>query len=165
MSLPAGISVGQTAGVQTTFAVKNPVLQRSYGAGVAVQASAGMAVVRSGNADELTLAAANSTILAGILGHDVVDTSALPARVKDNLFGVGLLGYNEVGQAASAWKMGSFLLTAVNGSVSYGDFVVPDANGYWKTGNATNTLLNGAVICEVGNTVAGGPIEVSVNLA
>lgn len=165
MSLPAGISVGQTGAATAAFAVKNPILQMSYPAGMAVGASAGAAVVRTGNAGELGLASDSSTVLAGILGHDVIDTAALPDRVKNNLFGVGLLGFNEVGQAASAWKSGVFQLTNVNGAVAYGEFVVPDTNGKWKTGTTTNTIKNGAIVCEEANTVSGGPIIVSVYLA
>lgn len=165
MGLPAGVSVGQVAGSTNEFGVKNGVLQKSYSKGVKVTADRGSALIHTAVQGELDLAAATSTLLAGILGHDVYDPAAVPAKVRDRIYGGGLLGVTEIGQPASVWKVGEFSLTNVNGAVAYGDFISPDTSGKWKSSTTTNNLKNGSIVCMEGNSVAAGPIVVMVNLA
>lgn len=164
MSLPPGVVVGQGTGVPTEFAVKSGILQRSY-ASMKSAASRGVCVKHTANTGEVDLAGNGDTVVAGILGQDTYDPAGLPAAIAQNVFADGILTYSQVGQPTSVWKIGEFFLTAVNGNVDYGDFLAPSANGTWASSGTNNTIKNGSVICVVPNSVAGGPIQVLVNLA
>lgn len=165
MSLPSGVVVGQGVGVPTEFSVKNGILQRSYAGGMVSAASRGAALKLSATVGAVDLADGTTTNLAGILGQDVYDPTTLPAAVAQNIFADGILTYSQTGQPTSVWKIGEFYVTNVNGSVAYGDFLAPAANGHWVSTGATNNVKNGAVVCTVPNAAAGGAIQISVNLA
>ena len=164
MGLPPGVVVGQGVGVPTEYAVKSGVLQRTYSS-MKSAASRGTCVKHTSTTGEVDTAGAGVTVIAGILGQDTYDPAGLPAAISQNVFADGILTYSQVGQPASVWKIGEFYLTNVSGSVAYGDFLAPAANGAWASSGSTNNIKNGSVICVVPNSVAGGPIQVLANLA
>jgi hypothetical protein len=165
MSLPSGVVVGQGVGVPTEFSVKNGILQRSFPAGMASTASRGAAVKLSATVGGVDLADTTTTLLAGVLGQDTYDPSTLPASIAENIFADGILTYSQINQPTSVWKVGEFYVVNVSGTVNYGDFLAPAAGGGWVSTGATNNIKNGAVVCVVPNSVAGGAIQISVNLA
>ena len=161
-----GVTVGQSAGTTNQFVAKHalwaiPDLEMNQ------VASAGVALTYDtvAGAPFVKLATSGTTLLAGILGENTFDPSALPAGVAANIFAANILLNKEINSPTTTHKLGRFFLTSVNGLVNFGDFVVPDTSGFWKSNGAANPILNGALVCIVPNSIAGGPIEVTCVLA
>lgn len=71
--------------------------------------------------------------------------------------------YAQVNQDKVAiWRLGRVRLTAVDGSVSAGDYVYPAADGKVSATNAGTDRIVGR--CVKGNSVAGGAIEIEFDL-
>ena len=166
MSTPVGVFVGQGVGVPVEFGVKDGIRQRTYSAGMASGPySRGAAVKRTTNEGEVDAAGTADVIVAGVLGQDVYDPAGIPAQVAENIFADGILTFSQIGQPTSVWTLGEFFVTQVSGTVAYGDFMKPYDGGLWASNGATNTLLNGFVICTKGNnSVSGGAIQIAINL-
>jgi hypothetical protein len=97
-----------------------------------------------------------SAILAGFCDPKVVDDMT---DLRIDVHGEkALVDVDKVG----IWRVGRYRLALVSGSVSAGDIVYPAAGG---TVGPTQTSSCPAVgICRVGNSVAGGEIEVEIDL-
>lgn len=169
MSNPSGVAVGQGVGVPTEFIVKSGILQRSYSAGMKSAANRGALVVPTAVPGEVDLADHDSppTLVAGLLGQDVYNPASLPASVANNIFADGILQFSQTGQACSVWKIGEFQLTNITGSVTYGQFLIPDTAGGTSgnlKGSSSNTITNGCIVAMSSNATAGGAVLAAVNL-
>lgn len=162
MSTP-GVVVGQGIGVPVEFDVVRNSISVTYPS-LASVASKGACVKPTATEGEIDLAATGDTLVAGVLLQSSYDPSLLPADVRDNLWGDGLLNFRKIGEPVSVLKNGEVFLTAIHGTPTYGQFLIPYNGGLFQ-GSATNTLTNGAIVVTKGATTSGGPVVAQVNLA
>lgn len=104
------------------------------------------------------------SLVAGILGEPFYDPTALPTPIGQNVYGDGFLNFRSIGAPATVWRQGLFYLLAIEGSVTYGQFLIPGVTAGNFVGSATNPLTNGCIRVLQGNTVSAGPVLAAVNL-